>query len=245
MKYFHPLSPGSKQWGVKAGVFLCIHTYMLHVKRESGYMWVQACSSGQLCLASSTRVASKMIYRCKQTFRLRPYVNSYMTWEFDTNFSWVWRNAIGNYIFFMVSKWFNCKDCVIKNKMRILSGVLYFLLLFFLPRFFFNTKVTQLCKNKTSIQALFTLANVCMVVTFGGPNFAPRFGQGRLAGSQGCWRMGVQERRLIVVSYTCYLLEVRGLFSEMKYYSVTTSSLAVQSWKILPQRCHWNHYTQN
>lgn len=58
----------------------------------------------------------------------------------------------------MVSKWFNCKDCVIKNKMRILSGVLYFLLLFFLPRFFFNTKVTQLCKNKTSIQALFTFS---------------------------------------------------------------------------------------
>lgn len=58
----------------------------------------------------------------------------------------------------MVSKWFNFKDYVIKNKMRILSGILYFLLLFFLLRFFFNTKVTRICKNKTSIQALFTFS---------------------------------------------------------------------------------------
>ena len=110
---------------------------------------------------------------------------------------------------------------------------------------FLTQKLHSFVKTKHLSRHYSLLANVCMVVTFGGPNFAPRFGQGRLAGSQGCWRMGVQEHRLIVVSYTCYLLEVRGLFSEMKYYSVTTSSLAVQSWKILPQRCHWNHYTQN
>lgn len=36
-----------------------------------------------------------------------------------------------------------------------------------------------------------------------------------------------------------------GLLSEMKYYSVTASLFTIQSWKILPQCCHWNHYIQN